>query len=252
MEGIKRQIKYQITDTKKAFIIFWAIVIAVDILFYILNTRIASNAFFGTGSITSVIDASGQSVSTRYLNVTGQNIIAIWIFIIVYSMIMYYESFPTALGFSATRKDFYIGAVAHNLVLCFAMAVIEGILLKMDRIFIKAIGELPLDTFLMLDLEHNNTLYVISVLFIMFILCAAAFNLLGTILYKFGYKVWFIFLAVAMVLGNTVADYAKYISIYFFEFNNIVTFSAKFITMSAILYGLGWLFIKRQNIRSSK
>lgn len=251
MGGFKRQLKFQVMDSKNAFIIFWCIVLAVNILFYYLNGIAEINTSIGTSdSIWTA--ANGGFITTTYINVAASNIFAIWVFIIVYNMVMYYETFPTAIGFSSTRKNFYLGAVAVNGILCFAMAVIEGVLLKLDKYFIRAVGRQPLDELLMFNLQKDSIIYVILVLFVLFISCSAVFNLLGTILYKFGYKSWFVFLAIAFIHGNFVPKNYFEIIGKFFAFNNFISFSARFIFISLVMYAIGWLLVKRQNIRSGK
>lgn len=255
MEALKRQIKFQLADTRRAIIIFWAIVIASNILFYFLNAT-TNNGMYGTGHMITVQSSNGQLVNTRYLNVAGSNVIAIWIFIIVYNMVMYYEIFPTAIGFSSTRKNFYLGAIIHNSILCFIMAVIEGVLLKLDRVIIKALGQNALDEFLMLDLKSVNIVYIIIVLFLIFILPCALFNLLGTILYKWGYKFWLVFLAGFIILANVRVEVPvrafKAVSDFIFRFDGLMTFSAKTILVSALLYAVGWIFVRRRAVRTGR
>jgi hypothetical protein len=256
MEGLKRQIRYQVMDSKKAFIIFWGIAIAVNILFYWLNAISDSNSTFGTGEIITVVESNGSITNTRYLNVAGSNIIAIGIFIIVYNMIMYYEAFPMAIGFSSTRKNFYLGAVVHNSVLCLAMAAVEGILLKLDRYIITAMGEKYLDKFLMFNLKSNNILYTVVILFLVFLLICSVFNLLGAILYKYGYKFWIGFFAISIISANI--RFNKPVLIlknsvnYILKFDGVLSFSVKIILTSAVLYGIGWLLIRRRVVRSGK
>jgi hypothetical protein len=254
MEGLKRQIRYQLMDSKRAFIMFWGIVILVNILFYILNATSGSNTTFGSGSFITTVDANGEMISTRFLNVAGGNILAIAIFLIVYCIVMYYESFPTAIGFSSTRKNFYLGVVVHNIILCFTMAVVEGILLKLDRYIIRAIGELPLNTFLMFDLENNNILFIIAVLFLVFLLVCSVFNFLGVVLYKFGYKFWIGFAIVSIVLSNIVVDkpILKGTVDFLSGYNGFASFFIKVLIEGVILYGLGWMFIRHRSIRSGK
>ncbi len=256
MEGLKRQFKYQFMDLKKAFIIFWVIVIAINILLYFLNTKVGSNGSFGTSEIITKINADGQVTTIRYLSVASSNIIAIGIFIIVCCMVMYYECFPIAIGFSSTRKNFYIGVLVHNIILSFAMAVIEGILLKLDRYIIKAMGEQTLDKFLMFNLKTSNVLYIISVLFLIFLLLCSVFNLLGAILYKWGYKFWIGFFIVWMIIANMFAS--ELILIFknaidsILKFDGLPLFSVKIILTSAVLYVLGWPLIRRIAVRSGK
>lgn len=171
-------------------------------------------------------------------------------------MVMYYETFPTAIGFSATRKDFYIGAVVHNIILCLSMAVIQGVLMKLDGFIIEAIGRNPLYDQLMLNTKEDSLLYIILMLFIIFLFVSALFNLLGATLYKLTWKLWILIGAVLMAifniepLFNTVGNFFIKLIGYTNPQQSILYWAIRMIGISVLLYFLTFLVIRKVSLRS--
>lgn len=252
MEGLKRQIRYQIMDSKRAFSIFWSIVLGLNIVAYFLSMN--DNISFGTSMVESRADSFGNMTTTHYMNVASGNIIPIAIFIIVYCMVMYYENFPTVIGFSSTRKNFYLGVIIHNIILCFAMAVIEGILITLDKYIVKAIGKQPLNNIFMFNLDKDNVAYVITILFLISLLVCSVFNLLGIILYKYGYRFWIVLGVLSFVLLKLGIQKSVSTNIvdFLFSFHGLTSFFIKIVAEVTILYALGWTLIRRRGIRDGK
>lgn len=243
MEGLKRQLRFQMEDSIKPFVIFWVIAILVDIAGYF------ANYYFGIGFGLMNNEAGVTSV-----NVAGGNIIAISIFFIVYNMVMYYESFPTAIGFSSTRRDFFMGVLVHNIMLCFGMALIQGILMKIDPFFVKLIGSRPVEGFGGINLTEANVITVSFILFLYFILFSSVFNLLGALLYKYTYKIWFVIAAIFIIIGNVGALSMVVLPALedVFISRNIITDLFETLIIVPFFYLLSWLVIRRMNLRTSK
>ena len=251
MEALKRQTRFMIKDSKRSFIAFWIIVILVNIAAYILNANFVGR--YGTisfGSSRFGISANGG----RLINVAAGNIIAIGIYMIVSNMEMYYESFPTAIGFSSIRKDFYKALIIHNSLLCAAMTAIEVVLLKIDNIIIETIGKEPLEDFIYFNTKENNIFYIFIIVFLMFMAFCAVFNLLGALLYRYGYKLWIVLGVSVMIVGNidNLSRIIRYILINAYSYNNFIMFFIKNIVIAALLYGLAWLSVRRLNVRTGK
>ncbi len=250
MEAIKRQIRFQLADSKNAFITFWGIILLVNLLFYIIN----GSTKFGSAGIS--FSASFNGTQVEYVSVASAHVISIIIFIIVSSMVMYYETFPRAIGFSTTRKDFYIGAVIHNIILCLSMAIIQGVLMKLDGFIIEAIGRNPLYDQLMLNTKEDSLLYIILMLFIIFLFVSALFNLLGATLYKLTWKLWILIGAVLMAifniepLFNTVGNFFIKLIGYTNPQQSILYWAIRMIGISVLLYFLTFLVIRKVSLRS--
>lgn len=251
MESLKRQVRYMIKDSKRSFVIFWVAMILVNIAGYILNANFPgryATISFGIGKI----GVSGNE--GRLINVAGSNIMAIGIYLIVSNMLMYYESFPTAIGFSSTRKDFYKALIIHNSLLCAAMTAIEVVLLKIDNIIIEIIGKQPLEEFIYFNTKENNIFYIFIILFLMFMAFCAVFNLLGALLYRYGYKLWIVLGVSVMIVGNidNLSRIIRNIVMNAYSYNNFIMFFIKNIVIAALLYGVAWLSVRRLNVRTGK
>lgn len=246
MEALKRQTRFMIKDSKSSFIVFWIVVILVNIAAYILNAYASRNII-----ILGLRNGNGYDT---LVNVAGSNIIAIGIYLIVSNMLMYYENFPTAIGFSSTRKDFYKALIIHNGLLCAAMTAIEAVLLKIDNIIIETIGKQPLEDFIYFNTKENNIFYVFIIVFLMFMAFCAVFNLLGALLYRYGYKLWIVLGVSVMIVGNidNLSRIIRYILINAYSYNNFIMFFIKNIVIAALLYGLAWLSVRRLNVRTGK
>ena len=249
MEGFKRQLRFQYLDVKFAFIIFWFVVLLSNILFYVLNYTNKTNSNFGVRWFDSGVEFG--VIQSHSLNVSASNIISIGIFILVVSIVMYYESFPTAIGFSSTRKDFYKGVIGYDVMLSLAMATVEAILLKADRFIVNAIGRDALTNLIYFDTKTDNIFYIIINLFLFALLFAAMSNLLGVVIYKIGYKFWIGFGVLFVVIGNIPLLYRSIIKFieFIFYFNSSPLYLLKAAFIVVVLYVISWLFVRRLRVK---
>ncbi len=247
MEAIKRQIKFQVIDTKNAFITFWSIIILVNLFLYVIN----GIADFGSAGVS--FSASFNGSQEEFISVASVHVISIIIFIIVSSMVMYYETFPIAIGFSTTRKDFYIGVVVHNIILSLSMAIIQGGLMKLDGFIIEAIGRNPLYEQLMFNTKEDSLLYIILMLFIIFLFCTSLFNLLGAALYRFTWKLWLVIGGITMLASNIDVLVNPLRSLLPFELvieHSRLVWLSDMLIISVILYIIAFFLIRKISIRS--
>lgn len=208
MESIKRAVKFQIKDARMSIIAFWVVILTVNIAFYLMNLYGKTN--FNVGMST------GQN-GIVLLSVVGSNLMAITVYFVVYSFVTYYESFPIVIGFSLTRKDFYKSLIARNFLVAFLFALIQGILLKIDPLIVKAIGREPLFDFSFFNIQTDSIIFIIFSLFIGNLVFVSAVNVLAALNYRVGFKLWIILGAIASLLmftrvgniiGNTTLDFA--------------------------------------------
>ena len=131
MDASNRVFKLQLFNFKKAALGFWAVMVSINILSYIIFMYFYSNIKFG-------ISLNGQLVS-----IAGGNFMSIAIFFIAYGIVIYHENFRLALNFGAIRKDFYKTVIVINLISAFIFAVVQTILQLVDKVFVKNIGLNP-------------------------------------------------------------------------------------------------------------
>jgi hypothetical protein len=184
MDSLKRAIRFQNLDAKSGFAWFWGIMSSIDIVSYFLHSSFVKMPVrFGFGI---------NDGNTRMLSVAGANLWPITIFFIIYSYVMYYEIFPVAINFSVTRKDFYKSVIIDNLKVTFLFATIQSILMKIDIYVLSLLNKTPMVDFKVVNSETDNIILMILSLFIVFLTITSIFNLLATLNYKFGWKIWVI------------------------------------------------------------
>lgn len=209
MESTKRAIKYQFFDSKSSILGFWLVILIVDIFFYYIDFRSSSNFHIGLSS-----DSNG----IKSLSVVGSNFMAIFIYFIVYTYETYYQRFPIAISFSVTRKDFYKSMVIDNIFVALMFGLIQGILSKVDPIFVKAIGRIPLHDLSFINIKTDNLSYIIFSLSVIFLTFISFWNLMASLNYRFGYKMWIAIGVFSIIvplikmidLNNLIANFGLY------------------------------------------
>lgn len=145
------------------------------------------------GGINFHVGMSSELNGITTLSIVGSNIVPITVYFIVYCYEMYYETFPIAISFSVTRKDFFKSLLINNILTTFIFALIQGILLKIDPIFVNAIGRETLTDFALFNTNTDNITFIIFSLFIGFLTFISLTNIIAALNYKFGFKIWIVF-----------------------------------------------------------
>jgi len=177
MSSQKRIIKYQLNEAFKALAVFWGILLLVDVLGFIGNIYYNNMWTFGIHASTKI-------------SIVGGNTVAIFIFFIVYCYTRYYEDFPIAICLSVTRGDYFKSVVLENIIVSFFVALIEGILLKIEPYVISAAGSTPLQDFSIFNTKTDSLIYIVLVMFIAFFINVSFWTLVAALNYKFGYRFW--------------------------------------------------------------
>lgn len=179
MDSQKRIIKYQMIEAFKVLAILWGVLLLLDIIGFIATIYFNNIWSFGIHTDTE-------------MSIVAGNIMAIFIFFIAYSYTLHYEDFPIAICFSITRKDYYKSVILQNLIVSFAVALFEGILLKIEPYIISAVGINPIQDFSIFNTKTNSLMYIVLIMFIGFLINVSFWNLVAALNYKFGYKLWIV------------------------------------------------------------
>jgi len=142
---------------------------------------------------------------------------------------MYYYYFPIAIGFSITRKDFYKSVVINNIGVTFLFSVIQSILMKLDVGIINSIERNPMVDFGIFNISTDNLIFIMFSLLILFLSITSMLNLLASLNYKFGFKLW---IAIGVVFSLTTA----FIGTPFWGFINKI-FTWRIDTLQLIILG---------------
>lgn len=244
MESLKRSIRFQFAESKKFIINFWIVIIIVDIAFYLMNNLSSLN--------TSIGFSIGLSEGINSISVTGVNLMAILISLIVYNYSSNYESFPLAVSLSMTRKDYFLSFLVDNVLIAFVFAIIQGVLLKIDPMFVKLIGRNPLYDFGYFNTSTDNIFYIIFILFIMFLGFSCFWNIVASINYKFGYKIWLIFWGANILISFIKVDFLYFIIKPIWEIIDPRLGVSQILTILAIvtvLYGFNYFIVIRTDVK---
>jgi len=227
MERVKTQIRFQYLDAKKPFLTFWGIIILVNVLGYFVNIKFG-NTYVG-------IKINNQ------LSVVWSNNISIGIFLIVSGILMYTETFNSAIEFGSTRKDFYKGSIIFYVLISLAMIIVQAILLQLESIFASIAG---------FSVYLGGNFSLIKLFFIFLLICSVS-NLLGTLIYKFNYWLWICsFIA---ILGFTLIEVLRNGIVklfYLIVVDSTLLFSINLAILSLICFLIGWLLIRKNDIKN--
>lgn len=246
MESLKNSIKYQLMESKSFIFGFWSVLIVVNIFFLILNSVL--NNSISIGFSVGIMDGVDS------ISIAGINIMAILIAIIVYNYERNYQSFPLAISLSMTRKEYFASFLIDNVFIAFVFATIQGILMKIDPYFVKLIGRNPLYEFGYFNSQTDNLFFIIFIFFITFLGFICFWNLLASINYKIGYKMWLILIGVNMLI--TFLKIEVFGSIFRFLANLLAPRPGALEILSVLVvmivaYLLNYLIVSRSDIKKS-
>lgn len=243
MESLKRSIRYQLMESKSFILKFWITVLILNIFFYIISYK-------GGDAISIGLYVGGFAGPG---SIVGANLLIILISLIPYSYERNYQSFPLGVSLGVTRKDYFISFLIDNAMIALIFATIQGILMKIDPFFVKLIGRIPLYDLLYFNTKTDNIFFIVLFLFVIFLSFISFWNLIASLNYKFGYKIWLIALGIAVVLSysniETIITIPKFIENLGSRFG-----PSEFITMFlgiAILYIINYLIVRKTNIKKS-
>lgn len=241
MESLKRSIRYQLMESKSFVLKFWFTIIILNIIFYIVS-------YTGGDAITIGISIDG-SLEAR--SIVGVNLLIILIALIPYSYERNYQSFPLAISLGVTRKDCFISFLIDNAMIAFIFATIQGVLMKIDPFFVKLIERAPMYDLLYFNTKTDSIFFIVLFLFVVFLSFICFWNLIASLNYKFGYKMWIVALGITLFLSysniETIITIPKFIENLGSRFG-----PSEFITMllgMTILYIINYLIVKRTNIK---
>ena len=246
MDGFKRSIKFQLMESKSFILGFWTTVIILNIFFLILNTM--NSIDFNIGLTLGFED------NIKGVSIAGINLMIILISLLVYNFERNYSSFPLAICLSMSRTQYFLSFLLDNAFVALVFASIQAILLKIDPYFIKIIGKPPLYEYFFFNTKTDNLFYIIFTLFIIFLTFISFWNLIASLNYKFGYKMWLVLIGSNLLLSIFNIDIIYKFMEYLGSVYNIPLTSSNILSLiatSALLYVLNYLIIMQTNIKKS-
>lgn len=181
MESTKRAIKFQLNESKRSMIVFWLVILIVDILSVVMSQ---------ISDISIGINMDGYGQGINLLSLMALNFIPIIIYFITHSYELYYKNFPISLSLSVTRKDFFKSMIINNVFIACIASIIQSILMKIDPLLVRVIGKEPYYEFGLFNSQTDSILFIMISIFTVSILFIGIWSLVAVLNYKFGAKLW--------------------------------------------------------------
>lgn len=165
MNRVSSQLKMHYVNSKKSFIIFWSIMLAISVLGILVSVYVRSRGYDGI--------------------IIKNNIIAVVIFAAVSGLVSYVETLPYLLNVGITRKSFVLGFIVYNTVLSVVLSAVFVLLTLLESLAYKLLGFTNLQMTLFFTTFSITEILVTFLLYFAIILAITAlFTLMGSIYYK--------------------------------------------------------------------
>lgn len=226
--------------------------------YYLMSSKsdlIFALVMVGIIMVINLAGRKGEVEATGYVSVFFTTFIFYFIGIGINNV---FETFPYMMGFSSTRKEFYLGLLAKYAIAAGTFSGFIVILFELERIVFRMLG-LSHVTYLELWGRNVSGLSILIFIFIFYMFILSFFNLFSLLMIRFAKKQFFLIGAALAVVGylvNTmypvildtiVKLFFKVAGLYLnLPLLVLVLWLA---LLSLLLYGLGWLYIRRAEVK---
>lgn len=167
MNRVYPQLRMHYANSKKAFIIFWSVMIAISVLGILISIYIRSRGHDGI-----IIKNSG---------------IAVVVFAAITGLVSYIETLPYMLNMGVTRKNFVLGFIVYSITLSIVLSVLFVLLTLLESLAYKLLGFTGQQmTLLFTSFSIREILGKILIYFAIILSITAFFTLIGSIYYRKG------------------------------------------------------------------
>lgn len=240
----KRLFRFQKYDLIKGVVVFWLVMLLVNIASILASLKISQDTILGP-----MIRNQGS------ISFAASNFFAVFIFFIIYGLEMYYAKFNLAMAFGSTRKDFYVNTIFNNLIVVIIFALMQAILLKAEFYIMSNIGLKPIIDYAWFNIIEDSIVRVTTVNALLFLLLASISNFFGVMQYRFSYKFW-IGLGISLFFLQRTINLIGKITDAFINYQEALNYVGLTMPLIAVLmliivsfYIIGFLFIKGTNIK---
>lgn len=199
MNSTKRALRYKFKNTGKSIIKFWIVLLIVDFVAIFLNLKYGNQNTFYLG-FTNIIEGE------TFYSLFGVNILPILIYFIVTSYSNYYEDFSRLLNFSITRNTIIKVNLISNVAIAFIFALIQSTLMKIDPLVMTYVDKKPLYEFFIFNTQRDSIIFIAAVFLITFLVFISLWGLIASLNYKYGPKIWILFLIIFAVGNNIIIN----------------------------------------------
>lgn len=229
MRSFRNQAIFQWMDYRKALIIFWSILLLVDVALII-------DFLYWSDKTSLSID-----------NLFTPNYGAISIFVLVSGILSATVSFPLHMSFGYTRKQSYLTTIVTIPIFCTVMAIIQCIIVYSRSWILSALGynlAPPMPMISIFSIGYFQLAIYVLISFLSF--------LLGSFFYFYGIVPGILLIAAYITVLNFVSsdnfDFVNYFNSPL-ELNEL--WGAHFsLLLSILLAGVGWLIYRKAAVRT--
>ncbi|WP_430788133.1 hypothetical protein VBD025_00130 [Virgibacillus flavescens] len=229
---IKGLLYFFVADSKRSFMIFWAILVA---------------SLVGTIVITYVLLDVGE------VNMNFSLTFAMAIYCSIFGFITVKESIPFSIKMGATRKNYFISLGIFFMGLAFVKALLANII---QEVVLLLTNQLSFDTFgflylaLLVDDTWINRVIIDSIT--MFFFLTVMYGV-GLLFYKYGLAGGGIFISV-LFAGLLIVFTGGYLTDFVIEIveNLSLVFFYQLAGITIFLYGITWLLIRNITVGIKK
>lgn len=193
MENQARILKYQAGRGLLSLVKFWIGPLLVMIFFFCLN-------YFGGENFSAGITMVGPGLS-----IVGANLLYLSIYAIVLSFESYYKVFPRLLGFSISRRSYFTSTLCQSALIAFGIALIQGLLFKLDPWLVTAAKRRPLYEFYVFNSRTDSVFFIMLYVLVLFFTILSIARLIAALSYRFGFIFWLTGAAVIILMMSISA-----------------------------------------------
>jgi hypothetical protein len=169
-----------------------------------------------------------------------------------------FETFPYMMGFSSTRREFYLGLLTKYVIMAGTFSGFILVFFALERIIYRVLG-LPHVAYLNLWGRDVSGLWILVFIFAVFMFMQSVYNLFSLMMNRFRMKQFFLISAVLSVIGylfnmvypvlqeTLVTLSMKLIDLYLHL--PLLPLTLGLVVVTLLVHGIGWLFIRRAEVK---
>jgi hypothetical protein len=226
---IKAMMRLHYMDTMHSFVIFWSILIAVFLLSCYLTYQFSDSRVMFSGWF------------------------AVYIYALVGGVVTVNGTLPVALGWSVTRRDYYLATVIHYVLVSFALSVVYALLYGIEKWFLSVNPDVHLLFYQIPWMERPSVWFLLWFHFIVILAIVSCGNVVGCLYYRFGRLGLFASFAIVLLLTVMLhlLDGWKALFRWLSRINSVEELTLWLIPFAFVCLVAGWLFLRKAPARTA-
>lgn len=226
---IKAMMRLHYMDTMHSFVIFWSILIGLFLLSCYLTYQFSDGAIMFSGWF------------------------AVYIYALVGGVVTVNGTLPVALGWSVTRRDYYLATLLHYLLVSFALSVMYALLYMIEVWFLTVNPDVKLRFYQVPWMDGSSVWFLLWFHFIVILAIVSCANVVGCLYYRFGRLGLFASFAVVLLLIVMLHLLRGWEALFKWlsRIDSVEEFTLWLIPFSFACLVAGWLFLRKAPARTA-